>query len=100
MHLPKRLRPPLKSGGRRPERFGLEEFVERVARREDSSADSVRETTRAVMTTLAEVVGRGEIDYLRAQLSPDYSAVLPEGEAAPRQEAAPRPAEPLGAASH
>jgi putative drug exporter of the RND superfamily len=99
MHLPRRLRPPLKAGGRRPERFGLEEFVERVARRRDSSADSARETTRVVITTLAEVVARGEIDYLRPQLSPDYSAVLPDGEA-PRQEAAPRPAERLETASY
>jgi hypothetical protein len=33
-----------------------------------------------VMTTVAEVVATGELDYLRAQLSPDYEAVLPDGD--------------------
>jgi hypothetical protein len=55
------------------------------------------------MHTLTDVVARGEIDYLRAQLSPDYSAVLPDADAAPRpgpdKEAATRPAQPLETAS-
>jgi hypothetical protein len=34
-----------------------------------------------VMSALSEVVARGEMDYLRAQLSADYEAVLPEGDA-------------------
>jgi putative drug exporter of the RND superfamily len=103
LHLPRRLRPPLKAGRWRPERFPLDEFVDRVARRQGTSPESAREATRAVMSTLAEVVARGEIDYLRAQLSPDYSAVLPddEVEARPRavREAAARAAQPLGTAT-
>jgi putative drug exporter of the RND superfamily len=103
LHLPRRLRPPLKTGRWRPERFPLDEFVDRVARRQGTSPESAREATRAVMNTLADVVARGEIDYLRAQLSPDYSAVLPddEAEARPRavREAAARAAHPLGTAT-
>jgi putative drug exporter of the RND superfamily len=103
MHLPRGLRPFLKARARRPERFGLEEFVDRVARRQGTSTGSARETTRVVMHTLADVVARGEIDYLRAQLSPDYGAVLPDGDVAPRpaeyEEAATRPAQPLETAS-
>lgn len=103
MHLPRGLRPLLKASGRRPERFGLDEFVNRVAHRHGTSTDSAREITGVVMHTLADVVARGEIDYLRAQLSPDYRAVLPDEDAAPRsrgdEEPVRRPARPLETAS-
>jgi RND superfamily putative drug exporter len=103
MHLPRGLRPFLKAGGRRPERFGLDEFVDRVARRHGTSTESAREITRVVIHTLADVIARGEIDYLRAQLSPDYRAVLPNEDAAPRpgkdEEAGRRPAQALETAS-
>jgi uncharacterized protein (DUF2267 family) len=79
LHLPKRLRPALRSGGRRAERFPVEEFLRRVGERQ-GAADSARENTRAVLATLAEVVAKGELDYLRAQLSPDYEDVLADGD--------------------
>jgi uncharacterized membrane protein YdfJ with MMPL/SSD domain/uncharacterized protein (DUF2267 family) len=80
LHVPKRLRPALRTGGWRAEDFPLEEFLRRVAERHEGSASSARENTRAVTSTLAEVVAKGEMDYLRAQLSDDYEAVLPDGE--------------------
>lgn len=91
LHLPRRLRPALKAGGRRAEDFPLEEFLRRVDERQGASADSARESTRAVMSTLAEVVAKGEMDYLRAQLSPDYEAVLPDGEDGSRAPSPPLP---------
>jgi putative drug exporter of the RND superfamily len=79
LYLPKQLRPALKAGGWRAEDFPLEEFLRRVDERQGGS-DSARDGSRAVMTTVAEVVATGELDYLRAQLSPDYEAVLPDGD--------------------
>jgi uncharacterized protein (DUF2267 family) len=62
-----------------------------VDERQGASADSAREGTRAVMSTLAEVVAKGEMDHLRAQLSPDYEAVLPDGEDGSRAPSPPLP---------
>jgi putative drug exporter of the RND superfamily len=90
-HLPRRLRPALKAGAWRPEDFPLEEFLRRVGERQGESDGSPHETTRAVLSTLAEVVAKGEMDYLRAQLSPDYEAVLPDGDEGPK---APSPLPP------
>jgi uncharacterized protein (DUF2267 family) len=81
LYLPKQLRPVIKGGRMRREEFPLDEFERRVAERQGVSTESARESTRAVMTTLAEVVARGEMDYLRAQLPADYEAVLPNGDA-------------------
>jgi Uncharacterized conserved protein (DUF2267) len=92
----------LKAGGRRPDRFGLDEFVDRVARRHGTSAESARDRTRVVMRTLADVVASGEIDYLRAQLSPDSARSCPMGTRhygpGADEEAARHPTQPLGAA--
>ena len=83
LQLPKHLRSPLLSSRGRREVFPLEEFVRRVAEREGASEESAGEHTRAVMSALAEAVAQGEIDYLRAQLSDDYGAVLPDGDGPP-----------------
>jgi uncharacterized protein (DUF2267 family) len=80
VQVPKPLRPALRTGGWRAGDFPLEEFLRRVAERHDGSAGSARENTWAVMGTLAEVVAKGEMHYLRAQLSDDYEAVLPGAE--------------------
>ena len=84
LHVPRQLRPAFKAGAWRKEAFPLEEFLRRVAERQDAPATSARESTQAVMSMLAEVVAKGEMDYLRAQLSPDYEAVLPDGDEAAR----------------
>jgi putative drug exporter of the RND superfamily len=81
LYLPKQLRPVIKGGRMRREEFPLDEFERRVAERQGVSTESARESTRAVMSALAAVVARGEMDYLRAQLSADYEAVLPDGDA-------------------
>jgi RND superfamily putative drug exporter len=81
LYLPKQLRPVIKGGRMRREEFPLEEFERRVAERQGVSTESAHESTRAVMSALSEVVARGEMDYLRAQLSADYEAVLPDGKA-------------------
>jgi RND superfamily putative drug exporter len=82
MHLPKQLRPAIKSGGLRREDFPLEEFLRRISERQGTSERAPRADARAVMSTLGDVVARGELDYLRAQLSADYAAVLPDGDGA------------------
>jgi putative drug exporter of the RND superfamily len=81
LYLPKQLRPVIKGGRMRREEFPLDEFERRVAQRQGVSTESARESTRAVMSALAAVVARGEMDYLRAQLSADYETVLPDGDA-------------------
>jgi putative drug exporter of the RND superfamily len=81
LYLPKQLRPVIKGGRMRREEFPLDEFERRVAERQGVSTESARESTRAVMSALAAVVARGEMDYLRAQLSADYETVLPDGDA-------------------
>jgi hypothetical protein len=42
------------------------------------------------MCTLAEVVAKRKMDYLRAQLSDDYESFLPDGEEVPRDARASR----------
>jgi putative drug exporter of the RND superfamily len=91
LHLPRRLRPALKAGAWRPEDFPLEEFLRRVGERQGATNGSARESTRAVLSTLSEVVAKGEMDYLRAQLSPDYEAVLPDGDEGARAPSPPQP---------
>jgi len=91
LHLPRRLRPTLETGGWRSDEFPLEEFLRRVGERQGASDGSAYENTRAVLSTLAEVVAKGEMDYLRAQLSRDYETVLPDGDERPK---APSPQPP------
>ncbi|HEX6696283.1 MAG TPA: MMPL family transporter, partial [Solirubrobacteraceae bacterium] len=57
------------------ERFGAEEFVRRVGEREGIGDDEAAAHARAVLRTLDEAVA-GDLDYVRAQLSPDYAPLF------------------------
>jgi putative drug exporter of the RND superfamily len=61
------------SGG--TERFGADEFVRRVGEREGVEDDEAAAHAQAVLATLAESVP-GDLDYVRAQLSPDYARLF------------------------
>jgi RND superfamily putative drug exporter len=57
------------------ERFGAEEFVRRVGEREGVDDGEAAAHARAVLRTLDEAVA-GDLDYVRAQLSPDYAPLF------------------------
>ena len=57
------------------ERFGADEFVRRVGEREGVDDDEAAAHARAVLRTLDEAVA-GDLDYVRAQLSPDYAPLF------------------------
>ena len=57
------------------ERFGAQEFVRRVGEREGVDDDEATAHARAVLRTLDEAVA-GDLDYVRAQLSPDYAPLF------------------------
>ena len=57
------------------ERFGAEEFVRRVGQREGVDEREAQAHARAVLCTLDDAVA-GDLDYVRAQLSPDYAPLF------------------------
>jgi uncharacterized protein (DUF2267 family) len=71
---------------RRPERFDADEFVQRMADREQIPAAEAREHAHAVLATL-EATTIDNLAYVRAQLSEDYDDLL---DRAPER----RPADP------
>jgi RND superfamily putative drug exporter len=77
--LPRELRGTLRSARRRgTERFDADEFVRRVGEREGVGENDAADHTHAVLATLDEAVA-GDLDYIRAQLSPDYERLLDDG---------------------
>lgn len=52
--------------------FSLDEFYEKVSRRESLGADIARRHARAVMSVVAETVSPGELRDVLAQLPDDY----------------------------
>jgi len=73
--LPRDLRPFVLTPKGGPERFDANEFVRRVGEREGVGDDEAAMHARAVLATLDEAVA-GDLDYVRAQLSPDYAALF------------------------
>lgn len=60
------------------ERFGIDEFYNRVAEREGRGCtpDAAREHTRATIAALKLAVTPGEFDEVASQLPKDYSHLL------------------------
>jgi uncharacterized protein (DUF2267 family) len=54
------------------ERFGIDEFYQRIAEAEGCSHDDARRHARAVMAAVASAVGRSEIENMLSQLPSDY----------------------------
>ena len=73
--LPRDLRGLVLSPAGGTERFGAEEFVRRVGEREGVDDDEAAAHARAVLRALDEAVA-GDLDYVRAQLSPDYAPLF------------------------
>jgi uncharacterized protein (DUF2267 family) len=78
--LPDPLREPLERGKAhvrgQPRRMSLDEFVDRVAQKEDISYDAAFGHTRAVFATLAEVLPPGELRDILDELPRAYRATL------------------------
>jgi RND superfamily putative drug exporter len=73
--LPRDLRESVRAVNGGTERFGADEFVRRVGEREGVPEHEAADHARAVLATLDEAVA-GDLDYVRAQLSPDYAPLL------------------------
>jgi uncharacterized protein (DUF2267 family) len=72
---------PLLHTGTGAEGFGLEEFLERVAKREDTSdLETARRHARAVLAALQRAVSEDEYADLVAELPRDFGDLLPVGE--------------------
>ncbi|HTA34398.1 MAG TPA: DUF2267 domain-containing protein [Solirubrobacteraceae bacterium] len=63
---------------------GVELFAKRVARRTGLDADAARGATEAVLETLAERIGGGEVDDVEEQLPDELVAPLERGKASSR----------------
>lgn len=74
---------PYIAAGARGEPFDAEEFVRRVAEREDVDARTAERDARVVLAALGQVVGPDELDDLAAQLPMDFATVLPRGRPGP-----------------
>lgn len=70
--LPPPLRNALRSEREHADRFGAEEFVDRVADRADVDMTTARSAVRAVFTTLREAITGGEFDDVMTQLPREY----------------------------
>jgi RND superfamily putative drug exporter len=73
--LPPGLSETIRKAARRPERFGADEFLRRMSEREGVSPEEARRHARAVMTTLEDST-TDHLEYIRAQLSPDFQELF------------------------
>lgn len=78
--LPGEFRPPLELGvtltGGKAQRFSLDEFIARVARRAQISEEQAHDAARAVFATLREAVPQKELSDVVAQLPRGYVEAL------------------------
>jgi uncharacterized protein (DUF2267 family) len=73
--LPPEIAPYVEGDGGR-ESFSVEEFYERVARKEGSSNDEAIRHARAVATVLQTAVTGGELEVIRSQLGNGYEELF------------------------
>ncbi|MEY2532428.1 MAG: putative drug exporter of the superfamily [bacterium] len=73
--LPPALADDVLEAARRPERFSVDEFLRRMSEREGVSEAEAAEHARAVMTTLEDGT-TDRLEYIRAQLSPDFDELF------------------------
>jgi uncharacterized protein (DUF2267 family) len=76
--LPERLRFWLQDAKDQPEAFGVEDFVQRVAEREETDTDTAARHARAVLRALARVAPAYETDDLIDELPPEYEPLVGE----------------------
>jgi uncharacterized protein (DUF2267 family) len=70
--LPGELQPPLVQGTHERGLFAADEFVRRVAEREEIAPVEARMHVQAVLTAVRAAVSEGELEDVLQQLSPDY----------------------------
>lgn len=70
----------------RGERFSLDEFFQRVSRREGVDLPKAVYHARAVMEVLSEAVSTGEMDDVRAQLPAEFDRLFEPSSTAPMPE--------------
>ncbi len=70
--LPQPLQGVLRKGGEEADRFGVPEFVRRVADRADLDASAAPDGIRAVLVTLHEGLTGGEFDDIMSQLPAEF----------------------------
>ena len=73
--LPPELQHYVRPGEKVPERFGVEEFIGRVAAAAKVDGETARRGVRAVLITVREAVTPGEWDDVMAQLPAEYSEI-------------------------
>jgi uncharacterized protein (DUF2267 family) len=61
------------------ERFGVDEFLRRLAEREGVDLESARRHAMAVFAALGQAVSPDELSDLRSELPKDYAPLLPRG---------------------
>jgi uncharacterized protein (DUF2267 family) len=74
--LPERLRFWLQDAQEQAAAFGVEDFVQRVAEREEVDADTAARHARAVFLALARIAPAYEVDDLVEELPPEYEPVV------------------------
>jgi uncharacterized protein (DUF2267 family) len=74
--LPEELKGALTSSPETAERFGVNEFVRRVAERAGVDEDTARKGIAAVMTTIRQAVTSGEFDDITSQLPQEFNTLV------------------------
>ncbi|MCW2804494.1 MAG: hypothetical protein QOF52_2785 [Propionibacteriaceae bacterium] len=74
--LPEELKAALTSAPETAERFGVNEFVRRVAERAGVDEDTARKGVAAVMTTIRQAVTSGEFDDITSQLPQEFNTLV------------------------
>ena len=78
-HLPPEMAASLSGGRDTLERFGADEFVDRVAARTGTDRATAERDARAVLSVLSESLAPEELDYLRASLPDAYGPLFGDG---------------------
>jgi uncharacterized protein (DUF2267 family) len=79
--LPHELQDYVRPSAKLSERFGVEEFVDRVAKGAHVDGETARKGVRAVLLTVREAVSAGEWDDVMAQLPAGYSELVETAQA-------------------
>jgi uncharacterized protein (DUF2267 family) len=70
------------------DKFGLDEFFQRVSRREQADLPDAIFHARVVMSVLQSAVTKGELDQIRSQLPEEFAPLFVSGPQGPLKKAA------------
>jgi uncharacterized protein (DUF2267 family) len=74
--LPDQLAEAVRRNGKSPERFGLNELIQRVSKRTGLNEQETTAGVRAVLTTLREAVEETAFDHFMSQLPGEFTKLL------------------------